>query len=473
MSLSIGSYANQLVIAYFGSYKKIHRLTFRIIIMKTYAISNRIQIISMLISLIGFAAFATSYKSNPDLLTLNEFREIRGEVVDSKTKEPLVNATLNLVESNIVTVTNTDGHFTLKIPKSVISDKITVSFLGYKLKTFDIKELNDAFNTIILEESTIDLQEINLTTITNAKTLIEEVFKNKADNYFNDPVVMTGFYRETIKRRNRNVSLSEAVVNIYKSPYTSGKRDDIKLYKARKSTDYKRLDTIALKLQGGPCNSLFLDIVKYPEYIFANEKIDDYVFTIGRTTEINNALIYVIKFRQKDDVNTPLYKGELFIEPHKKVLVSAVFSLNITDEKEAGYLFVKKKPKNAEVYPTEIIYRVDYKSKNNKWYFSYGNAQLQFKINWHKKLFNTVYTLSSEMDVTDWNKNMMEERINRKDFIKPTIILSDAIRGFSGPDFWGEHNIIEPDKNIESAIKKIQRQIRKSNSNRPLNYSIP
>jgi hypothetical protein len=42
--------------------------------------------------------------------------------------------------------------------------------------------------------------------------------------------------------------------------------------------------------------------------------------------------------------------------------------------------------------------------------------------------------------------------------------LEDEAIGFSDPDFWGEYNIIEPEKSIESAIKKIQRQLRRSKS---------
>ena len=70
------------------------------------------------------------------------------------------------------------------------------------------------------------------------------------------------------KKGEENVSLSEAVVNIYKSPYQSNRRDAVQLYKARKSTDYSKLDTIALKLQGGPYNTLYSDIIKYPDIVF-------------------------------------------------------------------------------------------------------------------------------------------------------------------------------------------------------------
>ena len=68
----------------------------------------------------------------------------------------------------------------------------------------------------------------------NARDLVEETFRSRGENYMQDPLLMTAFYRETIKRRRRNVSLSEAVVTVYKAPYTSSRKDAVKLFKARK-----------------------------------------------------------------------------------------------------------------------------------------------------------------------------------------------------------------------------------------------
>jgi hypothetical protein len=124
-------------------------------------------------------------------------------------------------------------------------------------------------------------------------------------------------------------------------------------------------------------------------------------------------------------------------------------------------MFVRKKPANASVYPIEVAYRVDYREKDGRWYYGYSNAILEFKIDWDKKLFNSVYSLTCEMAVTDWEKNPDGKTPRVRDRIKSSIILSDAADGFSDPDFWGAYNIIEPDKSIESAIRKIQRQLRR------------
>ncbi|MCK0188530.1 carboxypeptidase-like regulatory domain-containing protein [Arenibacter sp. F20364] len=394
----------------------------------------------------------------------SSFNQYQGKIVDAETNKPLVFATLSIENTNISTVSNTEGHFSLKVPKEISEGQVSISFLGYRTRTIPLLQLKENKNEIALEVSFTELSEVSLAVPKDAKALVQETLLRKGDNYFDDPTLMTAFYRETIKKRRKNVSLSEAVVNIYKSPYNSDRRDALQLYKARKSTDYDKLDTLAIKLQGGPFNTLFVDMIKYPQYIFTEETFDDYDFSFENSTMVNDKLIFVINFKQKEFISDPLYQGKLYINAEKKILTSAIYSLNITDRDKAAKMFVRKKPAHANVWPTDIAYRVDYREKNGKWYYGYSNVLLEFKINWDDRLFNSVYSMTCEMAITDWEKNTTGESPKFRDRIKSSIILEDEAIGFSDPDFWGEYNIIEPEKSIESAIKKIQRQLRRAKS---------
>lgn len=393
----------------------------------------------------------------------SNFTEYTGEVLDSNNKKPLVFATLTIENTNHSTITNSEGHFALKVPNDVLNGNVIIGFLGYKTKSIPLTQLDKDSNKILMDEFVMALSEARIDAPNDAKTLVIETLNRKGENYLNENTVMTAFYRETIKKRRTNVSLSEAVVNIYKAPYSSNKSDALELYKARKSTDYNKLDTVALKLQGGPFNTLFVDMVKYPDYIFTEETLSYYDFSFDTSTRVNDQLIYVVDFKQKPEIIDPLYKGKLYIDAKNRILTSAVYSLNITDRRLASQMFVRKKPRNAEVWPTEVSYRVDYREKNGKWYYGYSNVLLEFKINWDKRLFNSVYSLSCEMAVTDWEQNVDNIIPKSKNRIKSSIILGDEAIGFADPNFWGEYNIIEPEKSIESAIKKIQRQLRRGN----------
>jgi hypothetical protein len=137
----------------------------------------------------------------------------------------------------------------------------------------------------------------------------------------------------------------------------------------------------------------------------------------------------------------------------------AVFSLDLSDEDKASKFFVKKKPAKADVIPTVANFRVDYRLKDGKWHYGYSRIELTFKIDWNKKLFNSIYNITSEMAITDWEFNVTKDYPKNKERLSTAVILSDEATGFSEPEFWGEYNVIEPEKSIENAIKKIQRQL--------------
>ncbi|MDO5974979.1 carboxypeptidase-like regulatory domain-containing protein [Flavivirga jejuensis] len=396
-------------------------------------------------------------------------KEIKGTVVDQNTNDILVFSDIVITNSNISTVTNTDGEFLLKIPQDLLDGTLIISHLGYEKKEIKISTIKNKIK-VTLTPAITELNVVEIDTYKDAKALLEATLKNKSLLYNNDNTLMTGFYRETIKKRKNNASLSEAIVKIHKRPYSSNKRDAIELIKSRKKTNYAKLDTLALKLQGGPFSNLYTDIIKYPEYIFTKEDIPLYDFTFGKSTQINENLIYVIHFKQKPNVLTPLYYGKLYIESKTLALTNAVYSLNVENKKLTSEMYVRKKPGAAQVYPTEASYRVNYRTKNGKWQYAYSNISLTFKVNWKRKLFNNIYTLNSEMAITDWRIKDADIEKPRNKMMRPTTILVDATSGFTDPKFWGVYNIIEPEKSIESAIKKIQKQLlKKAKKNKEAN----
>jgi len=387
-----------------------------------------------------------------------QFREYKGKVVDSHTGDEIALAMLNLVGTNISTITNSDGDFSIKIPGSVTEGTIKISYLGYQSKTLPLSYFKTEDTKIELSEVIEELPEISLMDQGNASELIAAVFDKRGDNYSDQKNLFTAFYRETIQKRRRNVSLSEAVVKVLKQSYANSKKDQISIYKARKRTDYERLDTLALKLRGGPYNTVYLDIMKYPEFLFNGLISDTYSFEFDNMTRVNNKLIYVVNFTEKDH-SQPWYSGKLYVDSESLALVKAKFSMNVDDRDKASKIFVKKKPNAADVYPIDVVYQVDYRESGGKWYYSYSRAQLEFVVNWKNKLFNSRYTLNGEMAVTDWEKYSNGDLKKMDDFISSSVVMVDDVSGFTDVDFWGDQNIIEPEKSIQNAIEKIQRKI--------------
>ncbi len=421
-------------------------------------------IISFLTSYSNSAmAFVFPQEEVPPVET-QSYIEYKGRVIDRATKKPLVFANIAVSSTNISSITNKEGEFSLKIAPDLLNQMIIVSFLGYETRQIPMKDLKDKTNIISLKVAITELSTIKINIPKDAESLVRSVLNNNGENYLDERTKMTAFYRESIKKGRKNASLTEAVVSIFKQSYNTEKKDALELVKSRKNTNYTRLDTLALKLQGGPFSALYSDIIKYPQYIFTEETFPYYKFSFDPSTQINGRQVFVVKFKQLANVVTPLYNGKLYIDSESYALVSAIYELNVENKAEAVQMFLRKKPRRVNIEPIEAVYRVDYKTQNDKWYYSYSNIQLGFKVKWRKKFFSNTYRLNIEMAVTDWNKNTID-RINSEMRLKPSVILSDEASGFSDPTFWGEYNIIEPDKSIESAIKKIAKQLSKIKTN--------
>ncbi|MDT0648334.1 carboxypeptidase-like regulatory domain-containing protein [Zunongwangia sp. F260] len=385
------------------------------------------------------------------------FNIYKGIVVNSETDDPIASASIAVNRSNITTISNSDGEFSLRVPTSILPVTVTVSMLGYNSKSLPLDYFSNN-NRVELVSNVEELSEINIFDAKDPKALVDKMLQKKDENYFTDQTLMTSFYRETIKRRRTNVSLSEAVVKIYKSPHNSNKEDLVSIFKARKSTDYNKLDTLALKLRGGPFNALYLDLIKYTEYVLEPGMTANYEYTFDEPTKINDNYIYVVNFEEKDK-SSPWYFGQLFIDAQSLTLVRAEYNLNVDDKRTASRMFVKKKPSGSKVYPVDLAYKVDYAEKDGKWHYAYGNAVMEYVVNWKRKIFNSRYTINSEMVITDWEKysDLVEQK--KTEFIDPYVVMSDDVSGFYDAEFWGNNNIIEPEKSIQNAIEKIKRNM--------------
>jgi len=394
------------------------------------------------------------------LYAAEPFIEFAGTVMDKTTKTPLAYAAITVPGTNLSTVTNSDGIFSIKVRKTEGEPEIHIQYMGFQSETLTLIDLAKKQNKIELIPITVELPEVSVISV-DAEELMRSVFRKIPDNYMPKTTQMTAFFRESIKKNSTYVSLSEAVLDILKQPATSYKEDVAKFYKARKKVDYNKLDTLIFKLMGGPYNSLNLDVAKHPDYIFTEQVFKNYIFSFEKSTRIDNQLVYVIAFSQNKSVSEPYYYGELYIDAQTLAIRSAVFNMNLANKDAAADLFIVKKPQNAKVTPTVASYRIDYVAKDGLWYYNYSRIELGLKINWKRKLFNTTYFATIEMAVTDWD--VPEDPKNfRTDRIKPNVIVSDEPIGFSDPEFWGDFNVIEPEKSIESAIRKIKRQLNKA-----------
>jgi hypothetical protein len=389
-----------------------------------------------------------------------DYLTIRGKVVDKATGTPLVFATVALKESNIGIVTNIDGEFSLKIPQPLPSKTIEISYLGFKNKAVNIDDFKpNGKNVIEMESAPIPIREIVVKPL-DPIDIVSKAIDRITKNYESVPNLMTAFYRETIKKNRTYVSIGEAVVEIFKAPYANDVRfDGARIYKGRKSSDVQKMDTVLFKLQGGPVTVLQLDIAKNSESVLTRDAMQYYNYSLSGVIEIDNRPHYVIDFIQKPSVDIPLFMGSLYIDMDSYAITEAEFGFNLANKEAAASIFIRKKPMGMEVTPEVATYRTKYREQNGKWHFEYSRAEVRFKVNWKRKLFNTYYTTMSEIAVTD-RTDQEVIKFAGKDKVRYTDVFSEKVTAFTDPKFWGDYNVIEPDQSIESAIKRLSRKLK-------------
>lgn len=91
---------------------------------------------------------------------INKSRLYKGKVVDDKTSEPLVGATVRLKGSAIGTITDMDGNFKLDVPSNISPIVFEISYMGYASKEATPNGTNGF--TIRLTEDSQTLEEVQI-----------------------------------------------------------------------------------------------------------------------------------------------------------------------------------------------------------------------------------------------------------------------------------------------------------------------
>jgi len=379
---------------------------------------------------------------------------ITGILKDAKTGDKISYATISVPNTNIGTVSNSEGEFILKVNPSLKAEYFQVSHLSYATTQFKINEANEKEKTYYLDSQPITLKELAIPA--DPRSVVEMALAGIRQNYSEKAAMMTGFYRESIRQRRDYLSISEAVVDIYKAPYTNRQDDQVKIFKGRKGSNVKKADTVMVQLQGGPNVTMLLDIVKNTDLSIALDNLDNYQFEFGSVATIDNKLHWVINFSPNAIKDDPLYYGKLYINQDNMAITRAEFSLDLNDTDKAASVFVQKKPFGLVFMPTSTSYLVTYKEQNGKYYLNYVRVDLKFKCDWKRRLFKNNYYVMSELAITD----RVEENVAKfasQEVFKQNMVFEEKVQNFTDADFWGDNNIIEPESAIENAIKKISR----------------
>lgn len=387
---------------------------------------------------------------------------VSGVVRDKESRKKLENVAVGLVGTPIGTVTNAEGVFSLKIPHMDTIPQLELSHIGYMNARFSASApegSNNMHATILMIPIALQLNEV-VAYGNSARSIVEEALERIPKNYPSGESMTSAFYRETVQKGHRYISISEAMLDVYKTSYRqrTSDRDKVQIDKARKLLSQKQSDTLGVKVVGGPNLPLFMDVVKNAYALFDEETLDYYSFVQEPSVFIDDRLQYVISFRPRVKLDYALYVGRVFIDREHLAFTRAEFELDLSDRERAIAAILYKKPLGLRFRPLKVSFLITYRQHDEVTCLNYICNEMCFKCDWKRRLFSSSYVARSEMVAVDREEHP-ERVIARRDAFKPYQVFYDIVKEYWSEDFWKDYNIIEPTESLEDAVKKLRKQM--------------
>ena len=382
------------------------------------------------------------------------FFEIRGRVFDKNDKQPLPYANIFLAGTSIGTVTNDAGQFVLKLHSKYLYDTVSISCIGYKNHQERVASMAGSYRDYPLKPDAISIQEVIIRKISPI-SLLQSANASIPDNYPMEPAILTSFYRESVKRGNHFMMVSEAILENYKPGYRNATNDQIKIVKGRKSEDLGLSDSVILKLKAGLNTMLLLDVIKNMPDFLTGMNVQDYNYNMSDIVVDNGRDNYVIEFSPRERSVSAYYSGRILLDVRDLAFKWVEFYIDPEHLNLATSFFILRKPPDLRAKVLKASYKVSFRKSGSKYYLNLIECETQYKFRNKKQVNGSVYGISLEMAVTDID-TLNTGRFRFREVAKINEFFAEQV-GTYDETFWGEYNFISPEESLEDALIKLTR----------------
>ncbi|MFT5617187.1 MAG: hypothetical protein ACI85I_000403 [Arenicella sp.] len=347
--------------------------------------------------------------------------EFSGQIVD-KNHESIISAHLVVEGTSIGTLSNDDGFFSLKIPKSNCSQNIRISHVGFKTLVYNPMCKNSSDLTLQLIESTTQLDSLNIGDI-SAKQVVRNAIENLERNHEVEAVSYETYIRLAETVGGNPSTLRELIVDAY---HEENSKADIKIIKAR-GKGFTKFGKERLK-KATMVNVYALHshlLLRYLPDFLEKGKINKYDFQFLNDVEVDGQKYYAISV----DSDRYLKGGEIWIHP-------ATFAIKYLKKTYQDEYWKKESKINT-------IYESYYTESEGKWYLNYGVKSYDWIVN------------KENIKISRKNTYFVVDRKTSKDFTRKEEmgLMVKPFKLFQGKfddDFWDDYNYIQ----LEEKLKK-------------------
>ncbi|MGB5388332.1 MAG: carboxypeptidase-like regulatory domain-containing protein [Eudoraea sp.] len=324
---------------------------------------------------------------------------IEGRLLDAKTNEPIVFASIRLKGRALGVITNADGGFRIPLSLKQYGDILEISSMGYQTKEISITELaQDQLNLIPLAAGVIGLQEATVIgkdkrrRNLDASQIVQKAIDAIPNNYASTSFSTIGYYRDYQFKDEEYINLNEAILEVFDQgiDQLDDSTSEVRIFNfdlnkdfkidsmARKAYDYKSYRKIIKKAYLDVSGGNEFRILRIHDAI-RNYNVDSYdfigtlktnfienhFFLRSSDTSRDNEELYTIKFKvfyPNYRVNGTIYISKLDYSIHK-------LEYTMYDEKK----WSKNRKKNKHRHRQKVIFDIttNYRRINDKMYLNY------------------------------------------------------------------------------------------------------
>lgn len=254
-----------------------------------------------------------------------------GHVSDSETGLPLPYATVQVKENNTGTTTNSDGRFSLELPKGEYS--VTVSFVGYQSKSSRITVPGDNQLQLALVPYSVIMPEVVIGSGNEdpAYGVIRKAIAKKTEN--RDGLARYSYeaYAKKIFNSAGEIALiDEAFVDGYVVPGKWTKEIPLATFKSEnlRSKAGRNINMTEMKINSIDFSGEEIQVMGNRVHLpLSDDAFNYYKYRLSDTRKSGDDLIYTIEVIPASDIR-PLLKGRIVIAGGSYALIGVELSNN-------------------------------------------------------------------------------------------------------------------------------------------------
>lgn len=371
---------------------------------------------------------------------------INGILLDAKTVEPVVFATVRIKDKSLGVISNQDGGFKIPVRFGELGDSLVISSMGYQNLKLLISDLNlDRQNRIFLTPAVIELQEAVVIAKTNfrrnisPKSIVKKAIEAIPKNYPLKPFSTIGYYRDYQMEKEQYINLNEAVLEVFDAGFKQidSATTESRIYDCTQNQRFRR-DTLAddsydySKGQKTIVNAFLsgyggneFSILKTHDAI-RNYQLNSYDFINGMKdgdilknhsfeklsdTYLGNEPLYVIGFEKKTSTYTAL--GKMYISKNDFAIHKLKYEVYDNLRKNKNNELIKRGIKGKLIFEVTTEYK---RNLNDKMYLNYISFHNTFQLSLPPKFTFDFIRVDIDMKRFELTFNQRIDSINALDY---------------------------------------------------------